>query len=252
MNRTLALPKNTLLVVSAHAADFCTRAGGAIARYAQKGYRVQVIAVTCGSRGESAGYWKSNPGGTETECGEIRRREARAAAECLGAEIEFWNYNDYPLLFDEERIRRLTRRVLDIRPDIVLTHWLNDPTNKDHENTAKAVVDAISGGAQLGAFPDTPAHHFPDLFFFESTVPYSEFNQFSPDVYIDIDEVFEVKMEAIRRFACQPQLGGYYEHFARHRGFQATSWLKRTVQHAEGFKRYLPLVGTAFPLSERD
>lgn len=240
-----------MLVVSAHAADFCTRAGGAIARYVKEGYRVHIIAVTCGSRGESAGYWKENPGGTEAECGEIRRREAHAAADFLGAEIEFWKYNDYPLFYDEERQRRLTRRVLDIRPGIVLTHWHCDPTNADHQNTALAVINAIGSGAQLGAFPDTPAHYFPDVFMFESTVPYSEFNRFEPDVYIDIDDVFDVKMEAIRRFACQPQLGGYYEHFARHRGFQASSWLKRTVVHAEGFKRYLPFVGRLFPVSAR-
>lgn len=240
-----------ILVVSAHAADFCTRAGGAIARYAREGYRVRILAMTLGVRGESGGYWLRHPSGTERECGDIRREEARAAAAVLGAAIEFWECADYPLVFDEERQRRLTRTVLDIRPAIVLTHWLEDPTNADHENTARATVNALASAAQIGAFPNTPAHPFPDLFLFESTVPYAEFNRFSPDVYVDIDDVHESKMAAIGCFACQPQLGGYYDHFARHRGFQASSWSKRTIVRAEAFKRYFPHVGRVLPLMER-
>ncbi|MDR1535815.1 MAG: PIG-L family deacetylase [Planctomycetota bacterium] len=244
--------KKDMLVVSAHAADYCTRAGGTIAKYVRAGWNVRVVAVTFGARGESGDYWRQNPGGSEAGCGEVRRRESRAAADCLGAGIEFWGYSDYPLHFDEERQRRLTRTVLDLRPDLVLTHWTTDPTNPDHEATGRAVVMALASGAQIGAFPATPAHYFPNLFFFESTVPYSEFNQFSPDVYLDIDSTFDLKMEAIKRFECQPQLGDYYAHFARHRGFQATSWLKRKVAHAEGFKRFFPHVGTEFPLASRD
>lgn len=245
------MAKNDILVVSAHGADYCTRAGGAIARYVKEGYKVHVIAATYGARGESGNYWQQKPDGTEEDCGALRHRESQAAADFLGATIEFWGYTDYPLVWSEERQRRLTRRVLDIRPEIVLTHWIGDPTNTDHSNTGLAVINSIASAAQIGAFPETPAHPFPNVFFFESTVPYSEFNKFEPDVYIDIDDVFETKMEAIKRFACQPQLGGYYVHFAKHRGFQATAWLKRQVTHAEGFKRYFPYVGRMFPLSER-
>ena len=246
------MAKNDLLVVSAHAADYCTRAGGTIAKYVKMGYNVHIIAVTCGARGESGNYWMEKPSGTEEECSAIRERESSAAAEFLGASgIEFWNYTDYPLVIDEACQRRLTRRVLDIRPDIVLTHWIHDPTNLDHENTGRAVINAISSAAQIGAFPETPAHYFPNLYFFESTVPYAEFNKFEPDVYVDIDETFETKMEAIKRFECQPQLGGYYIHFAKHRGFQATSWKKEKVTYAEGFRRYFPHVGTTLPVIER-
>ncbi len=245
------MEKADILVVSAHAADYCTRAGGTIARYVKQGYKVHVIAVTYGARGESGSYWANKPNGTEEDCGAIRHRESQAAADFLGASIEFWGYTDYPLEFHEERQRRLTRRVLDLRPDIVLTHWINDPTNTDHQKTGLAVIDAISSGAQIGAFPETPAHYFPNVFFFESTVPYSEFNTFSPDIYIDIDDVFETKMDAIKRFECQPQLGGYYAHFAKHRGFQATAWMKKPVTYAEGFKRYLPYVGKMFPVIDR-
>lgn len=244
------MSKKDVLVVSAHAADYCTRAGGTIARLAQKGYAVHIIVLTYGARGESGNYWVENPNGTEEACGLIRHAESQAAAECLGATIEFWGHNDYPLTVDEKIYRRLARKILDIRPDTILTHWIGDPTNYDHELTGKTVVKAVSSAAQIGAFPNTPAHYFPNLYFFECTVPLGEFNEFNPDTYITIDDVFETKVEAIKRFACQPQLAGYYVHTAKHRGFQAKNWAKENIVYAEAFKRYLPYVGTMLPETE--
>jgi len=48
----------TALVVSAHAADFVWRAGGAIASHAAKGYAVTIVCLSFGERGESAKLWK--------------------------------------------------------------------------------------------------------------------------------------------------------------------------------------------------
>jgi LmbE family N-acetylglucosaminyl deacetylase len=45
----------TILVVSAHAADFVWRAGGAIALYASRGYKVRILCLSYGERGESQG-----------------------------------------------------------------------------------------------------------------------------------------------------------------------------------------------------
>ncbi len=240
-----------MLVVAAHAADAFTRAGGAMALYRSRGYRVHVLALTDGVYGESGGYWQHHPDGTAAACAQLRQAEAQAAADTLGVTLECWGLPDYPLLLDEAAIRRLTGRVLDIRPEIVLTHALEDPTNVDHETAGREALRAVSSAAQLGARPHTPAHPFPNLYLFESTVPYAEFNRFVPDTYLVIDGVIEQKLEAIRCFACQPQLPDYYRHIARHRGFQAASFLKQPVTYAEGFRRYLPYVGTGFPLFER-
>ncbi len=239
--------KKTVLVVSAHGADYCTRAGGAIAAYVKAGYDVHIVCLTMGCRGESGGYWAQKPDGTEEDCEELRIKESTAAAAYLGATIEFWRLKDYPLTLESEHYRRLTRLVLDLRPEVVLTHWINDPTNQDHALAANAIVRACDSAAQLGAFPNTPAHYFPNIYCFESTVPYSEFNEFNPDFYLDITDVYETKMNAIKKFECQPFLGNFYAHFAVHRGFQAKAWCKKPIQYAEGFKRLYPYVGKMLP-----
>ena len=44
--------QKSVLVVSAHAADFVWRAGGAIALYASRGYRVRILCLSFGERGD--------------------------------------------------------------------------------------------------------------------------------------------------------------------------------------------------------
>src|SRR5690606_29327555 len=80
--RFMAAPR-TALVVSAHAADFVWRCGGAIALHAQKGFEVTVVCLSFGERGESAKLWK-HPGMTLDEVKRVRRAEAENAAAALG------------------------------------------------------------------------------------------------------------------------------------------------------------------------
>ncbi len=241
-----------ILAVSAHAADWCTRSGGALLKYIDAGAEVSVFALTFGEHGESASYWKSNPESTVEACRLCREKEARAAAAAMGVKsIEFFGYRDYPLDINAERIRELGHRILELRPDMVFTHWIRDPMNFDHEATAGAVIRAISAAGMLGAIPGTAAHFIPDVFMFEPTVPHSEFNEFKIDAYLDIGDVFERKIEAIQKFKAQPQLVEYYTRCAVNRGLQATDWARgrRTVRYAEAFGCYTPYLGDFLPVT---
>lgn len=242
-----------MLVVSAHAADWCTRAGGTIRRMIEEGWEVRVYALTYGEHGESGAYWKNHPNSSFEECKICRGREAKQAAEVLGvSRIEFCDYGDYPLELHADKIRKMTRVILDYRPSVILTHWIVDPVNLDHEVTGKAVLSAINAAGMLGAVPGVDSHMIPDVFFFETTVPQSEFNQFRIDTYIDIESVFEKKMEAVHCFECQPQLVDYYTRMAKDRGIQASDWARKRkkITYAEAFARYVPYVGTHLPLME--
>jgi LmbE family N-acetylglucosaminyl deacetylase len=86
----------TALVVSAHSADFVWRAGGAIALYASRGYKVIIVCLSYGERGESAKLWKQE-GYTLEKVKAERRAEAEQAAEILGGETVFFDLGDYPM-----------------------------------------------------------------------------------------------------------------------------------------------------------
>ena len=69
----------TMLVVSAHSADFVWRAAGAIARFVEDGGTAHVVSLSYGERGESGELWKE-PGQTEERVKKIRHGEAETAA----------------------------------------------------------------------------------------------------------------------------------------------------------------------------
>src|SRR6201998_2346233 len=125
----------TGLVVSAHPGDFVWRAGGAIALHARRGYRVKIVCLAFGERGESQFAWKQ-PGMTLEKVKAGRRDEAERAAAALGAEIEFFDAGDYPLRLTEALMQRLTGIYRGLNPSFVLTHALEDPYNFDHPNAA--------------------------------------------------------------------------------------------------------------------
>ncbi len=96
--------QKTGLVVTAHPGDFVWRAGGAIALHAKQGYRMKIVCLSFGERGESQFAWKE-AGATLESVKAGRKDEAERAAALLGAEIEFFDCGDYPLKLNEAAFR---------------------------------------------------------------------------------------------------------------------------------------------------
>src|SRR5215472_2052296 len=111
---------DTLLVFSAHAADFVWRAGGAIALHASRGWRVRILCLSYGERGESASAWRQ-PGMTVERVKTIRKAESERAAAALGAEVHFLDAGDYPLRGSDALVETLVREYRTLRPATVLT-----------------------------------------------------------------------------------------------------------------------------------
>ena len=205
-----------LLVVSAHAGDFVWRAGGAIALAAERGDRAKVVCLSFGERGESARAWRE--GKKLEEIKAIRRAEAEAAAAQLGAEIEFLDAGDYPLVESQELVDRLVRVHRDVEPAVVLTHTLADPYNGDHPAAARMAVQARILAQAIGY--DAPGEPLgaPPVFFFEPHQP--EQCDFRPDVLLDITSVFDRKRKAMECLPAQQHMWDYYTDLAKRRGVQ--------------------------------
>jgi len=127
--------QKTGLVITAHPGDFVWRAGGAVALHAKKGYRMKIVCLSYGERGESQFAWKE-PGATLESVKAGRKDEAERAAALLGAEIEFFDCGDYPLKLNEHHFDRMVDVYRELNPAFVLTHALKDPYNFDHPNAA--------------------------------------------------------------------------------------------------------------------
>ncbi|MEU6645576.1 PIG-L deacetylase family protein [Saccharomonospora sp. NPDC046836] len=206
----------SLLVVSAHAGDFVWRAAGAIALATARGDRAKVLCLSFGERGESAKAWRE--GKPLEEIKAMRRAEASAAAEVLGADIEFIDAGDYPLLESPELVDRMVRVYREVNPSVVLTHPLADPYNGDHPAAARMALQARVLAQAIGY--DAPGEPLgaPPVFFFEPHQP--EQSDFKPNVLLDITSVFDTKRKAMECLPAQQHMWDYYTDLAKRRGVQ--------------------------------
>lgn len=240
----------SLLVVSAHAGDFVWRAGGAIAAATLRGEKATVVCLSYGERGESASQWMQ--GKTLDEIKAVRRAEATAAASALGADIEFLDAGDYPLLETPETVGRLVDVFRRAQPTVVLTHPLADPYNGDHPAAARmalqarVLAQAIGVANTDGTYPSTDEIiGAPPVFFFEPHQP--EQSDFKPNVLLDITAAFPLKQKAMECLPAQKHMWEYYTSLAVRRGVQvkrnAAANLGLPVETmGEAYVRYYPQV----------
>jgi 4-oxalomesaconate hydratase len=230
----------SIVVVSAHSADFVWRAAGAIATAVEQGAEAHVIALSYGERGESGELWKE-PGQTEERVKEVRHGEAHAAADALGASFRSLDLGDYPLLMDAATVDTLTDVLRELGPRLVLTHAALDPFNPDHgvahDATVRARQLASGAGVASGFETITP----PELLTFEPHQP--ELCGFVPTTFLDITPVWEKKVAAMNAMGAQAYLRQYYSERAEHRANHARRISGRNdIRYAEAFQRQIPVV----------
>ncbi len=230
----------TMLVVSAHSADFVWRAAGAIARFVEDGGTAHVVSLSYGERGESGELWKE-PGQTEERVKEIRHGEAETAAGVLGASFRSLDLGDYPLVMDAAAVEQLTDLIRDLAPHVILGHASRDPFNPDHgvahEATMQARQLASGAGVASGFRTVTP----PEWLSFEPHQP--ELCGFFPTTFLDITPVWAKKVAAMEAMGAQGYLRQYYSERAEHRANHARRVSGRSdIKYAEAFQRELPIV----------
>ena len=228
----------TLLVVSAHAADFVWRAAGAIATATSAGGKALVVALSYGERGESGELWKE-PGQTVERVKAIRHEEATRAAAALGAEFVALDLGDYPLLMTEPAVQRLVELIVETAPDVILTHAERDPFNPDHPVAYTMTERARQLASGAGVASGFPTVRPPEFLLFEPHQP--ELCGFVPTTFLDITPVWDRKVRAMAAMAAQDYLRQYYTERAGHRANHARRVSGASdLRYAEAFQRVLP------------
>jgi len=234
--------KKTVLVISAHAADFVWRCGGAIALHQKLGFEVTIACLSFGERGESARLWKE--GKTLDEVKSIRKGEAENAAKALDAhDIQFFDLGDYPLNLDREDKFKLVDLVRAVQPAFMLSHSQYDPYNTDHMYTTELAMEVRMIAQAWGHNPGEKVLGAPQLYLFEPHQ--TEQMGWKPDTFLDITDVWDKKRAAIECMEGQHHLWDYYtnvaenrgNHFRRNSGGQAGG---RAAKYAEGFQSVYP------------
>ena len=189
-----------VLVVAAHPDDEAIGCGGTLRRHALEGDRVSALFLTSG---EAGGH------GIE-RAGETREREAEAAAAILGiGELQFWREPDGRLSARGELVRRLEALIAASRPALVYAPHRHDE-HSDHRAAARIVHKALLAATRSV-----------ELRCFEIWSPLGEIEH-----VVDVSEVIEDKLEAIRAYRSQCAVMRFDDAFvglARYRG-EMHSW----------------------------
>lgn len=236
----LIRPNRRVLVFSAHAADFCSRAGGTVARLVEAGSQVHIVDFSYGEQCESPALWARDPTPSIAEIKQIRAAEMAAAAAVLGATIECLDFGDSPLLIGPERQQQLLELFCRHQPDLVLSHWKDDILHPDHCEATRAVIWASRYCFRpgIGKSEDLPPCPAPEVVFYETTLGTAPVARYMPTLFVDISATFRRKCDALDCFAAQPGLAERYGWLARYRALEAqsTAWMKG-CEYAEGFVR---------------
>ena len=235
--------KKTALVISAHAADFVWRCGGAIALHASMGYNVTVVCLSFGERGESAKLWKQ-PGMTLQKVKDARRREAELAAEALGVhQLHAFDLGDYPLRLDRDAQDQMVDIIREVQPIWMMSHSKWDPYNTDHMNTTRFALECRMIAQAWGHNPGEKVLGAPQMYLFEPHQ--TEQMEWKPNVFLDITSVWDKKRAAIECMQGQEHQWNFYTNVAENRGnhFRRNSGGMaggRKAEYAEGFEMIFP------------
>jgi 4-oxalomesaconate hydratase len=234
--------RKSMVVIAAHTGDYVWRCAGAIALHARLGHRVVVICLSYGERGEAAKLY-TEPGMTTGKARSMRKIEAEKAAAILGAEIHFFDGDDYILRTDEDMLDKAVAIMRDVQVGVILTHTRDDPGNLDHVVAAQfalqARMSAQAVGRQGGKAIGSPEIHgmtigAPQVYCFEPHQ--SELCNFKPDTLLDITPVWEQKWAAIQCIESQPLMWDHYRNMAMQRGSVA----RGRPKYAEAYQRLFP------------
>jgi LmbE family N-acetylglucosaminyl deacetylase len=229
---------NRVLVVMAHPDDAEFGCGGTIAKWAAAGKEINYVLCTSGDKGSS------DLNISPVTLAQTRRVEQVHAAHALGArDVVFLSYEDGTLQNTLQLRRDIAREIRRFKPDSVIcqdptmrfggSRYLNHP---DHRAAGDACLDAVYPSAR-------DPHVFPELIV-EGFGPHKVKEVFvstmqNPDVWIDVSECFERKLEGLR--AHSSQVGSRFDQVVeriRARSRQTAQLFNLPFDVGEGFRYF--------------
>ena len=231
----------TVLAIAAHPDDIEFLMAGTLILLRRAGYEMHYWTLANGSCGTT----EYGPG----EIAAIRREEAKAAAEALGAHFHESICNDLEVFYDQPTLAKVASVIRNVQPDILLTH---SPTDylEDHTNTCRlAVTGAFSRG--MPNFPvDPPRDAISKNVVVYHAQPYSHRNPLGdvvqPHFFVDVSDIVEQKVDLLAKHQSQKQwldesqgLDSYLQTLRELDAFAGK--LSGRFDFAEGWRRHLHL-----------
>jgi LmbE family N-acetylglucosaminyl deacetylase len=208
--------KVDILSIGAHAGDAEIASGIALAREASLGKKVAMCHLTLGEKG--------NPKMTPEDYAALKREEAQAAADVIGARCYILQWKDGELPVSDEVKYAIAEVIRDCKPDTIITHH-SKSIHKDHVNCHLNVPDAIFYAAVSGFAVGGKEPHFARTLYFAEN--WEDKEDFVPECILEVTEGnIALWREMVSRYSlfrgevvAFPYVE-YYERLARVRGIE--------------------------------
>jgi LmbE family N-acetylglucosaminyl deacetylase len=226
--------KLSVLFIGAHPDDADIQFGGTAIKYLQAGHTVNYLSCTNGD----AGHQEQGGG----DLAQRRYNESQAVAQFLGINYFVLDNHDGELQANVENRKKVVKVMRDVKADLIITHRPND-YHADHRNTSLLVQDA----AYLVCVPNflrlTPRLETnPVIVYHQDNFkkPYP----FIPEVFVDITDVIDRKMEALafhesQMFEWLPFIEKYLADVPKDKDGRLR-WLKTNWGNQANVHQYLP------------
>ena len=185
------MKEKRVLVITPHPDDAESGAGGTIAKWSHLGANIVLVVCTNGNKGTNDRSISSE------ELAQTRREEQLKSAKLLGlTNVVFLDHPDQGVKNGDPFRKELVREIRTHRPDIVVTidperKWIR---HQDHFVTGRVALDAVFPYARdYLAYPDLIAEGLEP----HKTLEVYLWGTDDPDTFIDIDEHFEDKLNAL-------------------------------------------------------
>ena len=211
-----------VIAVGAHPDDIELSMSGLLLRFAAAGHDITWIIATDGAAAN---------GGRDPALAAVRSAEASAAAKSAGARLIQCCFPDGQLAWADAAPAVIGQHLCQLNADLIVTHAPND-YHPDHRAVARIVGDT--------APVNIPVLHSDNMLGL----------YFSPDILVDISDVFEAKLAALAMHESQkmPSFSEGITTWNRFRGLQST---KAKFAHAKAYAIGRQLSAELRPLLDR-
>lgn len=209
-----------IICIGAHFDDLELACGGTIAKSVNNGHQVKMVVL---SQSDYVHY-----SGTYQRTAVDAIQEGNKSASILGVQdLSVYQFPAKDIPNDSSVVEILNKEFDDFQPDIIFTHWQFD-THKSHANAALATIAA--------------GRYFNSIVMFEPFPPAGRsYMAFRPQLYVDISETIDVKIEALSQHKSELEKYGseWLETIAaraRLRGFEMIARDAKATKYAETFE----------------
>lgn len=184
------MSKLDILAFAAHPDDTELSCSGTLASHVAMGYKAGVIDLTEGEMGTRGSV-------------EDRREEAASAASILGLSVrENLRLPDARFRIDEKNLKAVVQTIRRYKPGIVLANAVHD-RHPDHPRASQLLTEAcfLAGLRKYESHDENG--NLQDAWRPNAVYHYVQSMYIKPDIVVDVSDVWERKIEAIRAFKSQ-------------------------------------------------